>query len=84
MYYQVSLEGYQTICVRSFSFAKGQQAFESTNQSAVYSSQDHQKERRLIWNSETTQNLNISLCNYQTKTAVFLATKHEKSWHAVI
>ena len=26
MYYRVSLEGYQTICVRSFSFAKGQQA----------------------------------------------------------
>ena len=25
-YYQVSLEGYQTICVGSFSFAKGQQA----------------------------------------------------------
>ena len=43
MYYQVSLEGYQTICVRSFSFAKGQQAFESINQSAVCSSQDHPK-----------------------------------------
>ena len=29
-YYEISLEGYQIICVRSFSFAKGQQAFENT------------------------------------------------------
>ena len=33
----------------------------------------------MIWNSETTQNLNISLYNYQTEAAVFLATKHEKT-----
>ena len=32
VYYQISLEGYRIICVRSFSFAKGQ-AFESINQS---------------------------------------------------
>ena len=31
----ISLEGYQIIFVRSFSFAKGQQAFESINLSAV-------------------------------------------------
>ena len=37
-----------------------------------------QKEHLLIWNSETTQNLNIYLYNYQTETAIFLATKHEK------
>ena len=37
-----------------------------------------QKEHLLIWNSETTQNLNIYLPNYQTQTAIFLATKHEK------
>ena len=37
-----------------------------------------QKEHLLIWNSETTQNLNIYLHNYQTETAIFLATKHEK------
>ena len=41
-YYRISLERYQTICVGSFTFAKGQQAFERTNQSAVYS-QDHPK-----------------------------------------
>ena len=33
----------------------------------------------LIWNSETTQNLNIYLHNYQTETAILLATKHEKT-----
>ena len=37
-----------------------------------------QKEHLLIWNSKTTQNLNIYLHNYQTQTAIFLATKHEK------
>ena len=37
-----------------------------------------QKEHLLIWNSETTQNLNIYLYNYQTETAIFLATKHGK------
>ena len=38
-----------------------------------------QKEHLLIWNSEITQNLNIYLYNYQTETAIFLATKHEKT-----
>ena len=38
-----------------------------------------QKEDLLIWNSENTQNLNIYLHNYQTETAIFLATKHEKT-----
>ena len=45
-------------------------------------SQDHPAKRTsglLIWNSETTQNLNIYLHNYQTETAIFLATKHEKT-----
>ena len=37
-----------------------------------------QKQHLLIWNSETTQNLNIYLHNYQTETAIFLVTKHEK------
>ena len=38
-----------------------------------------QKEHLLIWNSETTQNLNIYLYNYQTETAIFLATNHGKT-----
>ena len=40
------------------------------------------KEHLLIWNSETTHNLNIYFYNYQT--AISLATKHEKKSHAVI
>ena len=78
MYYQISLEGYKTICVRYFSFAKGQQAFESIYKPAS-TVKITQKEQLLIWNSETTQNLNIYLYNYQTETAIFLATKHEKT-----
>ena len=43
-------------------------------------SQDHPKRTSAeIWNSETTQNLNIYLYTYQTETAIFLATKHEKT-----
>ena len=44
-----------------------------------------QKQHLLIWNSETTQNYpklpktTIYLHNYQTETAIFLATKHEKT-----
>ena len=49
-------------------------------------SQDHPKRTSAdIWNSETTENLNIYLYNYQTETAIFLAAKHKKQlWHAVI
>ena len=32
-----------------------------------------------IWNSETTQNLNIYLHNYETEAAIFLATKPQKN-----
>ena len=79
MYYQISLEGYQIICVRSFSFAKGQQAFENIYKQVSIQSGSPKKEQLLIWNSETTQNLNIYLYNYQTETVTFLATKHEKT-----
>ena len=48
------------------------------NQS-VYSLQITQNEHLLIWNSETIQSLNIYLYNYQSETAIFLATKHEKT-----
>ena len=57
---------------------KGQQGFESINQS-ITAVRITQKEHLLIWNSETTQTLNIYLYNYQTETAIFLATKHEKT-----
>ena len=41
------------------------------------------KEHLLTWNSETTQNLNIYLYNYQTETATFLTTKHEKTTYGM-
>ena len=41
-------------------------------------------EHLLIWNSETTQNLNIYLYNYQTETAIFLTRKHEKTIMAAV
>ena len=79
MYYQISFEGYQTICVLDlFHLKKGQQAFESIYK-PVYTVRITQKEHLLIWNSETTQNLNIYLYNYQTETSIFLATKHKKT-----
>ena len=43
-----------------------------------------QKEDLQIWNSETIQNLNICLHNYQTETAIFVATKHRKTIMACI
>ena len=66
------------LCGGSFSFAKGQQVLSKVVY--IYKSVriTHQKEHLLILNSETTQNLNIYLHNYQTETAIFLATKHEK------
>ena len=57
------------ICKGSISFIK------SINQSRI----TQQKEHLLKWNSETTQNLNIYLHNYQTEIAIFLATKHKKT-----
>ena len=80
MYYRISFEGYQIICVRSFSCAKGQQAFERINQSLIYS-QDHSK----ITSADIgTQKLPKTLTffifyNYQTEAAIFLVTKHEKA-----
>ena len=59
-------------------YGKATPGYNGLNQS-IYSLQITQKEHLLIWNSETTQSLNIYLFNYQTKTAIFLATKHEKT-----
>ena len=59
-----------------FHLQKVNKLYQKYNQSG---SPSKQKEHLLIWNSETTQNLNIYLHNYQTKTAIFLATKHEKT-----
>ena len=80
VYYHIPLEGYQTMCVRSFSFANGQKAFESMNQSAVYIQWGRitEKEHLLIRNSGTTQKVNTYLYNYQTETAIFVASY--KTW----
>ena len=59
--------------MRSFSFAKGQQAFKTKPVKIT------QKEHLLIWNSETSQNLNIYVYNYQTETAIFPSTNNEKT-----
>ena len=75
----ISLEGYKIVCLRSFSFAKGQQAFESINLYSQYTVKITQKGHLLMWNSKTTQNLSIYPYNYQTETAIFLAAKHEKT-----
>ena len=74
-YYQLSLEGYQTICVGSFYLQRVNKLYRKYKPVRI----TQQKEHLLIWNSETTQNLNIYLHNYQTETAIFLATKHEKT-----
>ena len=53
---------------------KGLTSFiESINQSGS-------RKKNICWyGTQTTQNLNIYLYNYQTETAIFLATKHEKT-----
>ena len=56
-------------------FHQGQQAFESIYKPVSIT----QKEHLLIWNSETTQNLNIYFYNYQTEAVIFLATKDEQT-----
>ena len=59
---------------------KGQQAFESINQS-IYSQDDPKRTSAGMELRQElgTQNLNIYLYNYQTETAIFLATKYEKT-----
>ena len=78
MYYQIWLEVYQIICVRPFSFAKSQQALEIKPVN-IQSRSRTKKKHLLIWNSEILQNLNIYLYNNQTETAIYIATKHEKT-----
>ena len=89
-YYQVSLEGYQTICVGYFSFAKGQQAFYRKYKPVTIT---QHKEHLLIWNSETTPNLNIYFhTTKQKQLAIFPFSSYKASrqsmkkqlWHTVI
>ena len=79
MYYGILLEGYQIICVRSFSF--GPTSFQKYKQVNIQQFRRRSTPKKNIcwYNSESTQNLNIYLYNYQTETAIFLAAKHEKT-----
>ena len=76
VFYQVSLEGHQTIymCCSLF-VCKGSTSYiESINQSVSL-------KKNICWygTQKLPKNLNIYLRNYQTETAIFLATKHEKT-----
>ena len=63
------------MCWVLFICKESRSVIKSINQSRI----TQQKERLLKWNSETTQNLNIYLHNYQTETAISLATKYKKT-----
>ena len=73
-YYQLSLEGYQNV-LGPFYLQRVNKFCRKYKPVQDY----QQKNQLLIWNSETTQHLNIYLHNYQTETAIFLVTKHEKT-----
>ena len=90
VFYHVSLEGHQAIYIyvmdpfylqRVIKLYRKYKAVRIT-----------QKEHLLIWNSETTQNLNIYVHNYQTETASYFSSYYKASrksikkqlWHAVI
>ena len=76
LYYQVLLEGYQTTCVLGpFHLQRVNKLSRKYKPIRI----TQQKEHLFIWNSVPTQNVNIYPHNYQTETAIFLATKHEKT-----
>ena len=76
VFYQVSLEGHQTIYMCWILFiCKGSTSYiESINQLGS-------PKMKICWygTQKLPKNLNIYLRNYQTETAIFLATKHEKT-----
>ena len=74
VYYQLSLEGYQNV-LGPFYLQRVNKFCRKYKPVQDY----QQKNQLLIWNSETTQHLNIYLHNYRTQTAIFLAKKHEKN-----
>ena len=77
VFYQVSLEVHETICIcaKSFFIFKGSTSYiENINLSGS-------PKKNICWyeTQKLPKNLNIYLHNYQTGTAIFLATKHEKT-----
>ena len=80
VYYRISLERYQIIVLDPFHLQGPQQAFESINQS-IYTMSGSPK-KNISWygtQKPLNQNLKIYLYIYQKETAIFLATKHEKT-----
>ena len=75
MYYRISLEGYQTISVRSFHLQRANELF----QKHLASIQDHPKRTSVDMELRNYPKPNIYLYNYQTETAISLATKREKT-----
>ena len=75
VFHQVSLEGHQTIYMSWILFiCKGSTSYiESINQS-------ESPKKNICWygTQKLTKNLNIYISNYQTETAIFLATKQKK------
>ena len=85
VYYKVSLEGYEIICARSFSFEKGQQDGRTYYLMSFSFQKDKlvnilsiSPKKNICWcrSQELPKNLNIYLYNYQTKIVIFLAAKH--------
>ena len=85
VYYRIWLEGYQIIFVRSSSLAKGQQTFKIKPVNI-----QSRSSRTLIKRTPADMELSIYLkpyiylYSYKTETAIFIATKHEKTIMAVI
>ena len=67
----IIIEGYQTICVGyTFHLQRVDKLYRKYKPVRI----TQQKEHLLIWNSESTQNLNIYLHNYQTETASYFSS----------
>ena len=77
VFYQVSLEGHQTIYICwILSICKG-----STSYIESIINQSSSPKKNICWygTQKLPKNPNIYLRNYQTKAVIFLSTKHEKT-----
>ena len=85
VFYRIWLEGYQIIFFRSSSLAKGQQTLKIKPVNI-----QSRSSRSFIKRTPTDMELNIDLkpyiylYSYKTETAIFIATKDEKTIMAVI
>ena len=77
MYYWISLEGYQTICVRSFHLQRANKISKVSGQYTVR--MDHPTITSVDLELKNYPKSSIYLYNYQRETAIFQAAKHEKT-----